>query len=524
MAEGSLSRPRHLSLLALCFAIALPFVGRSVTTSDGAEVVSESLGLFVDGAFGYGRGPAAAGSAPEEAPPRHSKYGLFPSLLPVPGLGAGWLLRRFVGAAGVDALTALTWAGGVFLAGLAFGRLVRVLRPDATGPWEAAFVAGTFVWPYAAESFVEPFAAAGLAWGAAHLLSGRSPAVAALSWAAACLLKPVLWMTIPVFALAIALDTRSLRGIPAAVRALGVFGAALGLHAAGNRLLYGSFFEGGYGAEMFRFTTPLGVGLFGLLLSPGRSLFLYAPAVVAGLAGLRRAPRAAVLLCAGVPLLHLLVVARWWSWEGGTAWGPRHLLPVLPLLVAPAALVAAGAVRAAFLAGACLNLPGVLVASGSWDGYVELLRPAAGTAWAAPGPVRVATIPALAPVVGHAWLAARNVAGIPLRRPWLTGGVTEGGPPPDAAASDLSLVAAAPPGSSRGFAAGPATPRPVSGRIPGARGGRESRPLAEGSGPARSGGPGRRAAPRVRGGAGARGPDPLTRPAGRAAGALRFPS
>ncbi len=437
MAEGRISSRRRLSLLALCVAVMLPFVGRSVTTSDGAEVVSEALGLFVGGGFGYGRIPPldGPGSTPEMAPPHHAKYGLFPSLLPLPWLGAAWPLRRTVGAAGVDALTAFTWAGGVTLAGLAFGWLVRVLRKDATGPWEAALVAGTFLWPYAAESFVEPFAAAGLAAGAALLLSGRSPSVAALPWAAACLLKPILWATAPVFALAIVLDSRSVRAGAAALRALGVFGTALCLHAAANRLLYGSFFEAGYGAEILRFTTPVGAGLFGLLFSPGRSLFLYAPVVVAGLAGLRRAPRAAVLLCAGAPLLHLLVVARWWSWEGGTAWGPRHLLPVLPLLAAPAALVTAQAVRAAFLAGAIVNLPGVLVASGSWDGYVELLRPPAGAVWAAAGPVRVSTIPSLAPIVGHAWLAARNVVGVEMRAPWLAGGVTEGAPPPDAAAS-----------------------------------------------------------------------------------------
>ncbi|HEY3349488.1 MAG TPA: hypothetical protein VGM13_06930 [Thermoanaerobaculia bacterium] len=435
MAEGPVSRPRRVSLLALLAVVALPYIGRAVATADGAEVVSESLGLFVQGGPGFGRMPPADASTPEVAPAHHSKYGLFPSLVPLPGLGAAWLVRRGIGAAGVDAVTAFTWSAGVLLAGLAFGWLVRVLRPDATGPWEAAFVAGTFLWPYAADSFVEPFAAAGLASGAALLLAGREPSVAAVPWAGACLLKPILWATTPVLILAFVLDDRTHRAGGRALRAMGTFAAALCLHAAANRLLYGSFFATGYGDEMLRFTTPIGTGLFGLLLSPGRGLLLFAPVVVAGVVGLRVAPRAALWLCAGAPLLHLLVVARWWSWEGGTAWGPRHLLPVLPLLAAPAALVAAGAVRAAFVAGALVNLPGVLIAPGAWDGYAEALRPPAGVAWPAAGPLRVSTIPSLAPVVGHAWLAARNVGGVELSRPWLAGGVTEGGPPPDAAAS-----------------------------------------------------------------------------------------
>ena len=435
MADSPASRSRRISLLALFVVVALPYIGRAVATADGAEVVSESLGLFVQGGPGFGRMPPADASTPEVAPAHHSKYGLFPSLLPLPGLGAAWPVRRVIGAAGVDALTALTWSAGVLLAGLAFGWLVRVLKPGATGPWEAAFVAGTFLWPYAGDSFVEPFAAAGLASGAALFLSGRSPSLAAAAWAGACLLKPILWATTPALVLAIVLDARALHAGGRALRAMGIFAAALCLHLAANRLLYGSFFEAGYGDEILRFTTPIGTGLFGLLLSPGRGLLLYAPVVVAGVLGLKVAPRTAVWLCGGAPLLHLLVVARWWSWEGGTAWGPRHLLPVLPLLVAPAALVAAGAVRAAFVAGTLVNLPGFLIAPGAWDGYAEALRPPAGVTWPVAGPVRVSTIPGLAPVLGHAWLAARNVAGIELNRPWLTGGVTEGGPPPDAAAS-----------------------------------------------------------------------------------------
>ncbi|MGA7992597.1 MAG: hypothetical protein WCC53_14255, partial [Thermoanaerobaculia bacterium] len=165
MTETSRSRPRPrgaaLALLALVCASA--FIGRSVNTSDGAEVVSESLGLLVQGHFGFGRAPAAGSSIPEPASHTHSKYGLFPSLLTLPTLGPPWPARRLIGAAGLDALSALTWLAGTLLAALAFGSLVRALRPDAAGPWEAAFVVGTFLWPYAADSFVEPFAAAGLA-------------------------------------------------------------------------------------------------------------------------------------------------------------------------------------------------------------------------------------------------------------------------------------------------------------------------------------------------------------------------
>jgi hypothetical protein len=430
--DGLRSRGAALALLTLVCASA--FIGRSVNTSDGAEVVSESLGFFVQGHPGYGRIPEAGPPTPESVQPAHSKYGLYASLLPLPALAPAWLLRRLIGASGVDALTALTWTFGTALAALAFGSLVRALRPGSTGPWEGAFVAGTFLWPYAADSFVEPFAAAGLAAGAALALSGRAGAAAA-PWAAACLLKPILWVTVPLFFLATALEARRARSVSGTLPALGVFAAALCLHGLGNLALYGSLLETGYGSEILRFTTPLGDGLFGLLLAPGRSVFLYAPVAAVGLLGLSRAPRPARILCAGTPLLLLFVVARWWSWEGGASWGPRHLLPALPLLVAPAALVSRGIVRAAFIAGAFVNMLGVLVAPGSWDGYAERLRPPAGASWPAAGPVRVATIPALSPISGHAWLAARNLAGIELPKAWLGAGTAEGDPPPTAAES-----------------------------------------------------------------------------------------
>ena len=427
-------RRRMAPILALLVVVAVPYVGRSVTTVDGAEMVSESLGLFVQGHFGLGRMPPSDASPSEEAP-YHSKYGLFPSLLPLPTLAPAWWARDVIGAPAVDGLIALTWSAGVFLAGLAFGALVRQLRPDATGPWEAAFVAGTFLWPYAAESFVEPFAAAGLACGAALALAGRPRALAAVPWAAACLLKPIVWLTVPVLVLAFALEARKTRALRAIWPAFAVFCLALCLQGAANRALGGSWLETGYGSEVFRFTTSLGDGLFGLLLSPGRSVFLYAPVAAVGLLGLSRVSLPAAALCGGVPLLHVLVFAQWWSWEGGDAWGPRHLLPVLPLLAAPAVLVGRNTVRAAFLLGALLNLSGVLVSSGTWDAWAERLRPPAGAAWPATGLLRAATVPALSPLVGHAWLGARSVLGLDLRHPLLAADVVDRETPPDRATS-----------------------------------------------------------------------------------------
>jgi hypothetical protein len=109
-----------------------------------------------------------------------------------------------------------------------------------------------------------------------------------------------------------------------------------------NLARFETLLASGYGSEAFQFTTPLAEGLFGLLLSPGKSVFLYAPPLLlafpGGFALWRRGERTIVLVIAGLFLSHLLLYARWGQWPGGGVWGPRFLLPV----VAPVMVLAAG--------------------------------------------------------------------------------------------------------------------------------------------------------------------------------------
>jgi hypothetical protein len=101
-----------------------------------------------------------------------------------------------------------------------------------------------------------------------------------------------------------------------------------------NWLRYGSLLEGGYAGEGF-VGNPL-VGLYGLLLSPGKSLFLYSPIllVVPFAAGaFWRGFRAEALLTGALSIAILGQSAMWWAWWGGWSWGPRFLVPLLPFLV-----------------------------------------------------------------------------------------------------------------------------------------------------------------------------------------------
>ena len=103
-----------------------------------------------------------------------------------------------------------------------------------------------------------------------------------------------------------------------------------------NVARFGSPFTGGYRYQGF--SHPFLQGLYGLTFSPGRGIFIYAPLVIVGLAvvpALRGTDRILGVLAAVLLVLRVLFYARWWVWHGGSVWGPRFLVPVLPAL-APA--------------------------------------------------------------------------------------------------------------------------------------------------------------------------------------------
>jgi hypothetical protein len=107
-----------------------------------------------------------------------------------------------------------------------------------------------------------------------------------------------------------------------------------------NWARFGSPLTTGYGHESW--TTPLGEGLLGSLLSPGRGLIWQFPAVVIipiGLRSLLRSDnRRLVLILLGGSSVLLVNTATWGTWWGGWDWELRLFLPALPLLSVVAAM------------------------------------------------------------------------------------------------------------------------------------------------------------------------------------------
>lgn len=159
------------------------------------------------------------------------------------------------------------------------------------------------------------------------------------------------------------------------IRLAACSGVSIGLAGLGwagyNLARYGSVLSVGYAGETFS-TSPL-LGLYGLLLSVGRGLLLYAPVTLGvlpllvggGPSGWRTKPLGFAFF-----VVFTCLYASWGSFEGGWCWGPRFLVPFLPLLLL--ALVA----RYDVLAGLPLRrrwFDGLLAFGGLSIAFVEFL-------------------------------------------------------------------------------------------------------------------------------------------------------
>lgn len=130
-----------------------------------------------------------------------------------------------------------------------------------------------------------------------------------------------------------------------------------------NGLVFGTV-SGGYGVAA-PMTFDFASALPGLLLSPGRGLFVYFPVTLVLVLLLALEPRAyandlALALLAGIAAT-LLLTAAWPNWWGGYSYGPRLLSETQPLVVLLIALgigaTAAPARRRAFTVAVWILLP-----------------------------------------------------------------------------------------------------------------------------------------------------------------------
>jgi hypothetical protein len=148
---------------------------------------------------------------------------------------------------------------------------------------------------------------------------------------------------------------------------------------AANYVRYDSVFDHGYAGE--RFTTPLLVGLYGILLSSGKSVFLYSPPLILGFLGWKRfreqlTTRSDALLFLAIFVAQLLVYSKWWDWSSDDAWGVRFMIPAVLLMCIPMVAILERSkhrVLVAAIASAGVSVQLLAVLAGGLD-YLLLMR------------------------------------------------------------------------------------------------------------------------------------------------------
>jgi hypothetical protein len=182
-------------------------------------------------------------------------------------------------------------------------------------------------WWYQARGFFSEIGAGTFLILSLYFARKRRPYASSAMFAISLLFRPLNLLAAPIWLYAVWRSGRKVL-----VSALIVVFAGLFL-AAYNQIRFGSPFDFGYGEETF--STPFFTGLYGILLSPGRSLFLYSPVLVLAIPGavmLRRIDRSLLYACLSTIPIYMVSVALWHAWDGGWSWGSRLLTPIVPLL------------------------------------------------------------------------------------------------------------------------------------------------------------------------------------------------
>jgi hypothetical protein len=282
--------------------------------------------------------------------------GIGQSLVAVPLYLAGSLVSTTVADSYVD-FTERVFVGWTNPVLTALGAVFFFLLADLLGArrlWAVALTLtyglATMAWPHSKTFFSEPLATT-MTLGATYFAiravttdrhrdaawSGALAGMALLGRISAGLFAPL------IFVYLLARTMRSDRAnLGRAVKAGLAFGAGsaipMAVLLASNWWRFGSPLDLGYTSVPLNF--PVLEGMYGLFLSPGKSLFLYAPAALVGLWAVPFTPRGRrleVALLVSLGMANALFFARFIQWHGDHSWGPRYLIMTLPFLILPVA-------------------------------------------------------------------------------------------------------------------------------------------------------------------------------------------
>jgi hypothetical protein len=198
---------------------------------------------------------------------------------------------------------------------------------------------GSPLWLYARTDSSEALQSACLIGAVYCLFRTRGVVGAGSAFASGCFLavagatKAMNFIVLPLFAL-FAIRRTPERKATVAASVLTPPALAAASLVAFNWLRFGTLFETGYGITASLFSHPLVDGARVQLFSTGHGLALFCPPLLLLPLAVRRCVRwmpAESALVAAVFITFLLAFSKWWAYWGMN-WGPRFLVPTVPLL------------------------------------------------------------------------------------------------------------------------------------------------------------------------------------------------
>jgi hypothetical protein len=254
---------------------------------------------------------------------------------------------------------AVVSAAGVLVFWLILARMVSAV---SAGMVTILYAFGTLAWPYAGTFFSEPLATLfvllafyGLIRYDPHfphrivtnsslgiLLAGMSLGLAVATHITAILFAPF-WLFLCGYVCVQQgrAQSRGIHSVALFLLGLGIVLGGLGYY---NFIRFGSIFETGrtisldpHNLGYGHFVLPWR-GLYGLLLSSGKGLLLFSPAILLGIFSwplLHRQHPVLSLVLGGTALARWFFIAARSDWHGGFSLGPRYLVMLLPFLLLP---------------------------------------------------------------------------------------------------------------------------------------------------------------------------------------------
>ncbi len=282
----------------------------------------------------------------------YSPFGIAQSVYNIPFYLAGRAAQRSLGVrfGKADSVTKAAVALGGTVAAAACVALTFLLALEVSGLVPVGlgaaglFAFATVFWPYAKFGFNVPLATCCLLAGTLAVRAGvrrrtgTMMAAAGLCFGAGMLTRHELGVVVlPVTVYLVLLVRRSFVTWRHVFAVAGGFAVGFATWMLVNAVRFGNPFNPGYlGDPIPGFGTSIVGGLYGLLLSPAGSLFLYCPVMLLALPAFVdwwKRDRQAVVLFGGMFLTLLLFYSQLANWAGGRSYGPRYLVPTLPFLV-----------------------------------------------------------------------------------------------------------------------------------------------------------------------------------------------